>query len=197
MAGKKYIVLSQVNSSNDYQQLIAEEVKNAARSYDMEVVTVYAESQLMAQIKQIYSYVNREPKNQPFAILAIPVQDNSLGRVAKDAARMGIPWVSLNRKVDYLDGLRSEFPQLPCFSVTPDQNEIGRIQGRQCKALLPEGGKVLYVQGRFTTSSSQGRLDGVREIVARSKVEIVNVLDGNWTASDHNRALSTRRHGQR
>ena len=190
MAEGKYIVLSQVNSSNDYQQLITEDAKNVARSYDMDLVPVYAESQLMTQIKQIYEYINREATGRPFAILAHPVEDNSLSRVAGDAARMGIPWISLNRNIKYLEGLRSEFPQLICFSVTPDHIEIGRIQGRQCEALLPEGGKTLYVQGRFTTSSSQGRLKGMREILEGSKVEIVNMLDGSWTAIDAERVVS-------
>jgi len=33
------------------------------------------------------------------------------------------------------------------FSITVDQYEIGRIQGRQFRALLPDGGMGLYITG--------------------------------------------------
>src|SRR5215470_4843531 len=120
-------------------------------------------------------------------VIVLPVRDNSLDRVARDAARTRIGWFCLNRKMSNLRELRAEFPSVPIALVMPDQLEIGRIQGRQFRALLPQGGDILYVQGSSVTSSAQARLAGMREVVAGSSVEVKDVLDGNWKADDTER----------
>jgi ribose transport system substrate-binding protein len=91
--------------------------------------------------------------------------------------------------MDCLDDLRRRFPSLPISTVGPDQREIGKIQGRQFRALLPSGGRVLYVQGNATTSSARSRLEGMKEAIAGGKIE-VDVLDGNWNAEDAERTVA-------
>ena len=88
------------------------------------------------------------------------VTGEGLERVARNAADAGVGWVLLNRRVTYLDELRSTHPALPLSTVGTDQAEVGRIQGRQLRALLPGGGPVLYVQGPPDTSVAQERLAG-------------------------------------
>jgi ABC-type sugar transport system substrate-binding protein len=66
----------------------------------------------------------------------------------------------------------------------PDQREIGAIQARQLRALLPRGGNVVYVQGQAASSPAQGRLAGLTAGLEGSGITIAGVLDGNWTSED-------------
>ena len=66
----------------------------------------------------------------------------ALPQVARAAVAAGIGWVVLNREIGYVKQLRQAF-KVPVFTVASDNLEIGRIQGRQLAALLPNGGSVL------------------------------------------------------
>ena len=94
--------------------------------------------------------------------LSETVAGEGLERVARNAVSAGIGWLLLNRHVPYLEKLRQERTDLPVAMVGTDQEEVGRIQARQFRALLPKGGSVLYVQGPADTSVAQERLRGAR-----------------------------------
>jgi ribose transport system substrate-binding protein len=67
--------------------------------------------------------------------------------------------------------------------------EVGRIQGRQFAALLPNGGKVLYIEGPSTDVSKQRRA-GVAETVP-ANIEIKPVR-GKWTEESAYQAVVPR-----
>ena len=83
-------------------------------------------------------------------------------RVAEAAVAKGIGWVISNSDVDYLKNLRGD-PKVPAFAVTQGQREIGRIQGKQLAALLPQGGSVLYIEGPSTSSVAMQRHAGIED----------------------------------
>jgi ribose transport system substrate-binding protein len=85
--------------------------------------------------------------------------------------------VVLNSDVDYIDRLRKS-SKAPVFSVTRDHTEIGRIQGRQFAALLPDGGTVLYVQGPANNSAALQRTIGM-ESTKPNSIQI-KALRSNW-----------------
>jgi len=60
----------------------------------------------------------------------------------------GISWVVLNRDAEYISELRKAF-RVPVLSITSNHEEIGRLQGQQLKALLPNGGSILHIQGQL------------------------------------------------
>jgi ribose transport system substrate-binding protein len=182
MAAKQFIVLSLPDALNHYQKMCDEDGRMAAQRAGLRIETVYAGNQMPKQVEQLYRFIRTDKPARPVAILVLPSHDKAFVRVGADAARQGIGWICLNRGIDSIGDLRRDFPGVPIFGVVPDQKEIGRIQARQFQILLPKGGKVLYVQGSASNSSAQIRLAGVREGLAGSRVEIVDVLDGNWTA---------------
>jgi ABC-type sugar transport system substrate-binding protein len=99
-------------------------------------------------------------------------------------------WVLLNRSVEYLAELRRERSDLPISMVSVDQQEIGRIQARQFRALLPEGGSLLYVQGPADTSAAQERLRGMEEGIQGSGIQ-VKILNGDWTEDSAHAAVES------
>jgi len=84
--------------------------------------------------------------------------------------------------------LRKEHPKLAISVVTTDQLEVGRIQGRQFRALLPRGGSVLYVQGPPDTSAAKERLQGMQEAIVGTQIQ-VKVLSAEWTEPSAEKAV--------
>jgi len=72
---------------------------------------------------------------------------------------------------------------LPMGSVGTDHLRVGEIQGRQVSALLPHGGRVLYVTGPLRSSAAQQRLSGLKSQLGPA-VRLEEISAGQWTESD-------------
>ena len=116
--------------------------------------------------------------SKPDAILFEPLTTTGLVRAAEAAVGAGIGWIVLNSDVDYLERLRGINSKVPVFSVTRDHTEIGRIQGRQFAALLPNGGTVLYVQGPANNSAAVQRTAGLES--TKPANILIKALRSNW-----------------
>jgi len=187
---RRTVALCLLDPANGHQQLIEKDAIATAKRAGLEVETYFANGQTTAQVKQIYSCIHGEAAARTCAIVVMPARDNGLNRVAHDAVRSGLGWICLHRQMDCLADLRREYPKIPISTVTPDQIEIGRIQGRQFRALLPHGGRVLYVQGNAQSSPARARLEGMREAIAGSNIEAADVIDGNWIPADAEHMVS-------
>jgi ribose transport system substrate-binding protein len=106
--------------------------------------------------------------------------------VARAALNAGIAWVVLNRDANYIAELR-QTSKVPVFGVSSDQFEVGRMQGRQCLALMPRGGSVLYIQGPSEASAAKERFLGFHEIKPANIH--VTVLKGQWTEESAQKAV--------
>jgi ABC-type sugar transport system substrate-binding protein len=73
--------------------------------------------------------------------------------------------------------------------IGSDHAEIGRIQGRQCRALLPDGGRVLNVRGPEDSTVTYQRAEGLDEVLGEGFE--VRVLNGNWSAKSGDKAVMT------
>jgi ribose transport system substrate-binding protein len=92
----------------------------------------------------------------------------------------------LNRDANYIPE-RRQSSKAPIFAISSDHVEIGRIQGRQCVALLPKGGSVLYIQGPSDNSAAKDRTIGMQE--AKPANIHLTVLKGQWTEESAQRAV--------
>jgi ribose transport system substrate-binding protein len=72
---------------------------------------------------------------------------------------------------------------LPFGSVGTDHAQVGAIQGRQVKAMLPAGGRVLCVAGPLRSSAAQERLEGLKAQLDPG-IEVQEISAGQWTESD-------------
>jgi ribose transport system substrate-binding protein len=182
------IALFQMNDG-DYQRLLREDCLREARRYDFPVRTFSADNDSDKQIEQIHACLKEQEATRPTAILVCPVRDAALVSTAYAAARLGIGWVLLGRWSVYMATLREAFPRLPVFSVAADQKEIGRIQGRQVRALLPHGGDLLYIRGPLGISSAARRFEGVQETLHDSSIK-TSTVSSDWTGDGGQRAMS-------
>jgi ribose transport system substrate-binding protein len=182
------IVVSLITQDNDFQVEQAVAAEEAARRLGVDVQVLYADSDSIQQSQQILKFVQANAGARPDGIILEPVGGPALPQVAAAAASAGIGWVVLNREIGYVKQLREAF-KVPVFSVASDNLEIGRIQGKQMAALLPNGGTVLYIQGPTETDASKFRTAGMYET---KPVGIqIKAMKGNWTEASAFKAVSS------
>ena len=153
-------LVSLITKDNDYQMEQAAAAKAAAGELDVEAQIIYANDDAITQSTQLLTAIQAEPSLRPSGILVEPVGATSFPQVAKTAAGAGIGWAILSRHAEYAIELRKT-ARSPVFSVSADQEEVGRIQGRQVAALLPRGGSILLIQGPSVSSVSRERHTGL------------------------------------
>jgi ribose transport system substrate-binding protein len=185
---KLRFLVSLHNRENDFQVAQAECAEATARKLGIDAEIVSAEDDAVHQSTQLLNAIQVKKEARPDAILLEPVGGTALPQVAKAANEAGIGWAVLNRQPEYLAEFRMR-GATPMFAVSADHNEIGRIQGRQFAALLPEGGSVLYIEGPSRSSSAQKRTAGMLE-TKPSNVKI-STLKANWTSESATRAVSS------
>jgi ribose transport system substrate-binding protein len=185
---KLNFLVSLTNDDNDYQIEQATAVEEAARRLGVGLQIVSAANDSITQSQQILTAIQSRSEPRVDGIIFEPVGGTAMPQVARAAALAGIGWVVLNRDADYVLELRKAY-RAPCFTVTSDHEEIGRIQGRQFAALLPKGGSVLYIQGPAESLAAKQRTAGMYET---KPAEIqVKIMKGSWTEASAYRAVSS------
>jgi ribose transport system substrate-binding protein len=181
-------LVSLTNDDNDYQQEQAAAAEKAARRLGVDVKIIHANNDALAQSQQLLHYVQDSSVAKPDAILFEPAGGTAFPQVARAAAAAGIGWVVLNFDVDYILELRRLY-KVPMCAITSDHEEIGKIQGQQFGALLPNGGSVLYIEGPNNSLAAKQRTVGMN----RSKPANINVktIRANWTEESAHKAVSS------
>jgi ribose transport system substrate-binding protein len=185
MAKLKFLV-SLTTNENDYQAEQASSAEQAARKFGIELQILYADNDAINQSTQILKAIQANEEDRPNAIVFEPVGGTALPQVARAAASAGIGWAVLNRDANYISELRKT-SKAPIFAVSSDHVEIGRIQGRQCAALLPTGGTILYIQGPSENSAAKERTLGMME--SKPANIHLTILKGQWTEESSQRAV--------
>ena len=181
-------VVSLTTNDNDYQQEQATSALEAAARSRVDIELLYAENDAILQSQQLLKLIQASPESRPNGIIFEPVGGTAMPQVAKAAAAAGIGWVVLNRDVEYLADLRRSF-KVPIFLITSDHEEIGRIQGKQITALLPNGGSILLVQGPAESLAARQRATGMQE--AKPANVQVKAIKANWTEASAHKAVSS------
>lgn len=182
---KLNVVVALTTRENDYQAEQAAAVTDVATRLGAKIQIIYADNDAVNQTQQLIKII-QDPAQHPTAILVEPV-GTGMPQVAKAAVAAGIGWGIINSDPDYITELR-QGGEVPVFSVSTDQSEVGRIQGKQITALIPEG-NVLYIEGPFNSTATQQRTKGM--LSTKPAAVLLKTLKGDWTErSAHNAAKS-------
>jgi ABC-type sugar transport system substrate-binding protein len=167
------------STDNDYQQRLKEVGLREAKRQGFDLIIESAQNDAGRQSDQIRAAINNAAATKLAGILVSVVRDDVIPDLARAAAAAGIDFGLLNEG-SFIDDLRAEQPTAAIFAVTPDQTEIGRIHGRQVRALTGEAGSVLCVTGPMNTVMAQQRLGGLKEVLGNKF--IVTELNADWTS---------------
>src|ERR1700677_4606939 len=125
------VVVALITRENDYQAEQDAAAISAASRLGVKLQVIYADNDAFNQTQQIVKVI-QDPIQRPTAILVEPV-GTGMPQIAKAAVAAGVGWGILSRQADYISELRrgnqGRENQVSVFSVTTDQEEIGRIQG--------------------------------------------------------------------
>ena len=179
------VVIALTTRDNDYQAEQSASATEVASRLGVKINVIYADNNAVDQCQQLVKVI-QDKAQRPDAILVEPV-GTPMYQVAKAAVAAGIGWGILNREADYIPELRRTAP-VPVFAVSPDQEEVGRIQGKQLAALASEG-NILYIEGPSASSAANLRTKGMLS-TKPSKVEM-KVLKGDWSERSAHQAVTS------
>lgn len=188
---KRKILVSLLTSEQEFQQMQAADARATAARLGLDVEVVFAENNAIQQIHQLYEHVHAPEAERPSAIVVESVSRDGMERLARNALKAGITWVAQQWNMPYLERLRAEDPGAPVHSVSVDEEEIGRIQAQQFRALRPRGGTALLLQGPLGSDTAVGRLQGLEQGLVGSGIVLKAVLNGDWTAESASRAVTS------
>src|SRR5579863_3500294 len=181
-------LVSLTNNDNDYQQEQAAAAEKAARRLGVDVKIIHANNDAVAQSQQLLHYVQDSSVVRPDAIMFEPAGGTAFPHVARAAAAAGIGWVVLNHEVDYVLELRRQF-KVPVFAITSDHQAVGKIQGQQFAALLPNGGSILYIEGPANSSAAKERTRGMNK-TKPANIQVKS-MRANWTEESAYKTVSS------
>jgi len=184
--GKLRVVVALPND-NAYQHEQGVAAKAAADRLGLDLRILQAGDDAITQSQQLLDIIQSRSQPLPDALVVEPVTHTGLRRVAEAAVSAKIAWVISNTEVDYLQQLRKN-PQIPVFSVSQKQQDIGRLMGKQLSALLPSGGNVLYIQGPSTSAVAVQRHQGMES--AKPPSLQLTALRSKWSEENSSQSVT-------
>jgi ABC-type sugar transport system substrate-binding protein len=175
---KRLRIVVSLPNDNAYQHEQGVVAKSTGERLGLDVQVIRADDDSITQSQQLLKIIQSSAENRPSAFIVEPVTATGLRRVAEAAVAGGIAWVISNSDVDYVQQLRKS-PRVPVFTVTQGQNEIGRLQGKQLAALLPQGGSVLCVEGPSMSFVAVQRQEGMES--AKPRNVQITTLRSKWS----------------
>lgn len=172
---KLNVVVALTTKQNDYQAEQAQSATEVAGRLGININIIYADGDAVNQSQQLVKII-QDRDRQPTAIIVEPI-GTPMPQVAKAAVAAGIGWVILNREADYIAELRRT-ARVPVFAVSPDQEEVGKIQGKQLAAMAAAG-NVLYIEGPTASSAASQRTKGM--LSAKPHGVELKMLKGDWS----------------
>jgi ABC-type sugar transport system substrate-binding protein len=78
---------------------------------------------------------------------------------------------------------------VPIFAISSNHQEVGKIQGQQFAALLPNGGTMLYIEGPANSSAAKERTAGMMK-TKPANIQIKS-MRANWTEESAYKTVSS------
>ncbi|MBO9474003.1 substrate-binding domain-containing protein [Shimia sp. R10_1] len=117
-------------------------------------------------------------------IIISPIDVNALAPAIEEAIQEGIPVVTIDRRVDGVDGILAH--------IGADNVEGGRAQGRWVKENFPDGARILYLRGRPGSSPAIDRNKGLHEeLDGDDKYVFAAEQTANWLRDEAFRVTET------
>ncbi|MBF8984256.1 sugar ABC transporter substrate-binding protein [Lutibacter sp. B2] len=176
------IALLMADLGNPFFHVLKDAVENRGKELGYEVLVYDGQNQASKQPSQIEDAIQKGVN----AIVINPADESSTANALKEAIAQGIPVVTVDRSVD-VDGVLS-------YLVT-DNLKGGELTGKWLEKRLPEGGKVIHMEGIIGTAPQRERGGGFLSVIdpaknANSKFEILDTAVGEFSMAPAEAAMS-------
>jgi ribose transport system substrate-binding protein len=189
MADRPRVLVSLLDEDLEYQRMQAAEARSAAARLGIDAEVAYCKVDPAVQLRQLSEAVRAPAGKRPAALILQPAAVAGLEEVARAALEAGIGWVSMDPAV-YIERVQRAFPEGLAALAVVDNREMGRLQARVFRALLPHGGRVLCLEGPSVSPSTLRRREGMQEGLRGSGVVVFKTLTGDWSEASGERAAT-------
>jgi ribose transport system substrate-binding protein len=180
--GKKKIALLMADLGNPFFHVLRDAVVEQGEELGYEVLVYDGQNDASKQPSQIEDALQKGIE----AIIINPADESSTANAIKDAIAQEIPVVTVDRAVE-VDGVLS-------YLVT-DNLKGGKLVGEWLQEKLPEGGKVIHMEGVIGTAPQRERGGGFLSVIdpaknTSSKFEIIDTAVGDFSMAPAEAAMS-------
>ena len=171
-ASSNRVVYANFDDADGFCSQIRAAFDQKAKADGIEVTYLDAKGSGNMQIDQMNDAIS----SGAGAIVLLAADGTSIVKSIEKANDAGIPVIIVNRSVAGGKVLRA-------FS---DDKEAGRMQGEYMATHLPEGAKIVYLQGDGTQSSAVGRWEGFKEacLDKRPDIQLLSFVDAGWSKAE-------------
>jgi ABC-type sugar transport system substrate-binding protein len=157
-----------------------EALNKAGEKHGLEIIEADGEGDSNTQS----AHIDRAIAMGVNGIIISPIDVNALAPAIEEAIKAGIPVVTIDRRVEGVDGLIGH--------VGADNIEGGRAQGRWVKKHFPDGARILNIRGRPGSSPAIDRNAGLhKELDGDDKYVFVAEQTANWLRDEAYRVTET------
>jgi ribose transport system substrate-binding protein len=180
--GKEKIALLMADLGNPFFNVLRDSVVEQGEKLGYEVIVYDGQNDASKQPTQIEDALQKGVE----AIIINPADESSTANALKDAIAQDIPVVTVDRAVE-VDGVLS-------YLVT-DNLKGGKLVGEWLQEKLPEGGKVIHMEGVIGTAPQRERGGGFLSVIdpaqnKSSKFEIIDTAVGDFSMAPAEAAMS-------
>jgi len=171
-ASSSRVVYANFDDADGFCSQIRAAFDQKAKADGIEVTYLDAKGSGNMQIDQMNDVIS----SGAGAIVLLAADGTSIVKSIEKANDAGIPVIIVNRSVAGGKVLRA-------FS---DDKEAGRMQGEYMANHLPQGAKIVYLQGDGTQGSAVGRWEGFKEacLDKRPDIKLLSFVDAGWSKAE-------------
>lgn len=176
------IALLMADLGNPFFHVLRDAVVERGEEIGYEVLVYDGQNEASNQPSQIEDALQKGVD----AIIINPADESSTANALKEAIEQDIPVVTVDRAVD-VDGVLS-------YLVT-DNLKGGQLAGEWLQEKLPDGGKVVHIEGVMGTAPQRERGGGFLSVIdpkenPESKFEIIDTAVGDFSMAPAEAAMS-------
>lgn len=176
------IALLMADLGNPFFHVLSDAVEAQGKELGYEVLVYDGQNDASKQPSQVEDALQQGVD----AIIINPADESSTANALKDAIAQDIPVVTVDREVD-IEGILS-------YLVT-DNTKGGELVGKWLEEKMPEGGKVIHMEGIIGTAPQRERGGGFLSVIdpaqnSDSKFTILDTAVGEFSMAPAEAAMS-------
>lgn len=176
------IALLMADLGNPFFHVLSDAVEEQGKELGYEVLVYDGQNDASKQPSQVEDALQQGVD----AIIINPADESSTANALKDAIAQDIPVVTVDREVD-IEGILS-------YLVT-DNTKGGELVGKWLEGKMPEGGKVIHMEGIIGTAPQRERGGGFLSVIdpaqnSDSKFTILDTAVGEFSMAPAEAAMS-------
>jgi len=177
--GKTYTIgVSMLNMRDPDLAVMADAMKEEAKSAGVDLVMVDAKGDVSTELSQIEDLVTRKVD----AIVMMPIDGETSQTAATIVNDANIPLFILSTAFPDDSPVKYE------SYIGVDDTEAGRMEAENVNMMLPDGGKIIYIVGTYGASWTDRRKTGFME-VKNDNIQIASELQANGSRDEAKKVM--------